>query len=184
MDSYKIQCSVGSLICHATNDGCRSGCPPHLIVILVDDLGWHNVGWHNPLRVTEHRRAASSGAILEPPHAALSPSRSSLCRCLPIHAMRRTAIDTSKGGMTRRRCPQSYRPAMTATHGKWHLGRASGPTSRATEALTTTGAFDGWRGHYTQLAYEAVVGACQSPSICGAEAPRTGNGFTRPPLRR
>ena len=39
--------------------------PPHLIVILVDDLGWHNVGFHNKLQISPNIDAlVASGAEL------------------------------------------------------------------------------------------------------------------------
>ena len=30
----------------------RNSSPPHLIMILADDLGWNDVSWHNPHMIT------------------------------------------------------------------------------------------------------------------------------------
>ena len=54
---------------------------PNILIILVDDLGWHDVGYHNPTIGTPHIDAlADSGVRLDQFYAnpTCSPSRASL----------------------------------------------------------------------------------------------------------
>ena len=54
---------------------------PNILIILVDDLGWHDVGYHNPTIGTPHIDAlAYSGVRLDQFYAnpTCSPSRASL----------------------------------------------------------------------------------------------------------
>ena len=78
--------------------------PPHLVVILVDDLGWHNVGFHNDKQISPNIDALMrSGAELRRHYTYrfCSPSRSALLSGrLPIHVneLNPRTID-SKGGI-------------------------------------------------------------------------------------
>ena len=55
--------------------------PPHIIFILADDLGYNDVGYHNPKIITPHiDQLAQSGIILEQHYAQFqcTPSRAAL----------------------------------------------------------------------------------------------------------
>ena len=63
--------------------------PPHIIVLLSDDLGWNNVGFHNEAVHTPHLDTLRTSGIELTRHYAYkfcSPTRSSfLSGRLPIH---------------------------------------------------------------------------------------------------
>ena len=55
--------------------------PPHIIFILADDLGYNDVGYHNPKIISPHiDQLAQSGIILEQHYAQFqcTPSRAAL----------------------------------------------------------------------------------------------------------
>ena len=41
-----------SILALLASDKKRNSSPPHLIMILADDLGWNDVSWHNPHMIT------------------------------------------------------------------------------------------------------------------------------------
>lgn len=162
---------------------------PHLIVILVDDLGWHNVGWHNPLQKSPNIDAlASSGAILERHYTYrfCSPSRSALLSGrLPIHVNEDNPPSiTSKGGIDLRMTllPQKLKQAgyTTATYGKWHLGARQWPNIPTNRGFDHhLGFLTGGEDHYTQLAYEAVAKGVPKPvDLWQQKAPAYGRNGT------
>ena len=60
---------------------CDGASPPHIIFILGDDLGYNDVGYHNPRILSPNiDRLARSGVILEQHYAQFqcTPSRSAL----------------------------------------------------------------------------------------------------------
>ena len=140
--------------------------PPHLIAILVDDLGWHNVGFHNKLQISPNIDAlVASGAELSRHYTYrfCSPSRSALLSGrLPIHVNEDNPPSiTSKGGIDLRMTllPQKLKTAgyVTATYGKWHLGARQWPNLPMNRGFDHhLGFLTGGEDHYTQLAYEAV----------------------------
>jgi arylsulfatase A-like enzyme len=79
--------------------------PPHIVTLMVDDLGWHNVGWHNPRQRSPHidRLVREEGAELLCHYAykVCSPSRSSfLSGRLPTHVnVENLPNITSPGGI-------------------------------------------------------------------------------------
>ena len=108
--------------------------PPHLIFCLVDDLGYYNVGFHNPDQVSPEIDAlAAEGVVLEAFYTFkyCSPTRSSfLSGRLPIHVNQLLpgAIN-NPGGIDLRMTllPQKLKLAgyKTAQTGKWHCGARS-----------------------------------------------------------
>ena len=55
--------------------------PPHIIFILADDLGYNDVGYHNPRMISPHiDQLAQSGITLEQHYAQFqcTPSRAAL----------------------------------------------------------------------------------------------------------
>jgi arylsulfatase A-like enzyme len=111
-----------------------SSTPPHLIFCLVDDLGYYNVGFHNPDQISPEIDAlAAEGVVLEAFYTFkyCSPTRSSfLSGRLPIHVNQLLpgAIN-NPGGIDLRMTllPQKLKQAGYLTHqiGKWHCGARS-----------------------------------------------------------
>ena len=126
--------------------------PPHLIVLLVDDLGWHNVGFRNPQQHSPNLdELARSGAQLARHYTYrwCSPSRSAfLSGRLPIHVNEANAPNiTSPGGIDVRMTllPQKLKQGgyQTAAYGKWHVGarfRENLPSHRGFDEVTARNA--------------------------------------------
>ena len=139
--------------------------PPHLLVILVDDLGYNNVGWHNPDMKTPEidALATEEGVVLEALYTFryCSPTRSSLMTGrFPIHVNQgNPRCVGTRGGVDLRMAmlPAKLKRAgyETAIIGKWHLG------ARSARNLPTRRGFDyhfgflgGGEHHLTQRSYE------------------------------
>jgi len=106
--------------------------PPHILVILADDLGYNDVSWHNPAVLTPNlAKLASEGVTLEQHYSQpiCSPTRGALLTGkYPIHNGLHNGViqplipyglDTSLTLL-----PEELRRANYSTHivGKWHLG--------------------------------------------------------------
>ena len=69
------------IICIFSVSVCDEVSPPHIIFILGDDLGYNDVGYHNPKILSPNiDQLAKSGVILEQHYAQFqcTPSRSAL----------------------------------------------------------------------------------------------------------
>lgn len=126
--------------------------PPHIVVILADDLGWADLGFHgSPIKTPHLDRLAGAGARLEqfyvqplcsPTRAALMTGRYPMRHGLQVGVVRPWAQYGLP--LEERTLPQALKEAgyVTAICGKWHLGhfqRAYLPTQRG---------FDHQYGHY------------------------------------
>ena len=73
----------------AASAGAESAMKPHIVFMMADDLGWHNVEWHNPDMKTPHTmQLVREGLQLDRHYAFVycSPSRSSfMTGRLPLH---------------------------------------------------------------------------------------------------
>ena len=125
---------------------------PNVIVIIADDLGWADVGWHGSEIQTPHLdKLADRGAKLEqfyvlpvctPTRAALMTGRYPIRHGLQVGVVRPWAQYGLP--LDERTLPQALKEAGYSTHivGKWHLGHFDSPY------LPTKRGFDTQYGHY------------------------------------
>lgn len=128
------------------------GKPPHIVLIVVDDLGWNDIGFHNPDIISPNvDRLAAEGVILD--HAYVqplcSPSRTAfMTGYYPYRVGLQHLVILPQqpvcapGNLTF--LPQRLKELGYATHmvGKWHLGFCNWsctPTYRG---------FDSFLGYY------------------------------------
>lgn len=133
-----------------------AGAPrPHLVLFVVDDMGWAALGKHNPGNVLTPNmdREATVGIMLERHYAYrwCSPSRSSLMTGrLPYHVLQDTNYVDRRFNMMAAKLKQvGY---STHQFGKWHMGAvASWMTPHARGFDSSLGYLTGAEDHYTQL---------------------------------
>ena len=125
---------------------------PNVVLIVADDLGWADVGWHGKEIKTPHLdRLAAAGAKLEqfyvqpvcsPTRAALMTGRYPMRHGLQVGVVRPWAQYGLP--LEERTLPQALKEAgyETAIVGKWHLGHFR------PEYLPTRRGFDHQYGHY------------------------------------
>ncbi|KAL8620190.1 hypothetical protein ACOMHN_060846 [Nucella lapillus] len=109
-----------------------SGRPPHIVFIVADDMGWNDIGWHNPQMVSPHlNRLARQGVILESAYtqAICTPSRASfMTGYFPIRLgfQHKSARPPSTKHIPSNisTLPEVLKTRGYQTHmvGKWHLG--------------------------------------------------------------
>lgn len=137
------------------------GSQPNIIFILGDDMGWNDVGYHNPKILTPNLdELAKNGLILEQNYVQpiCTPSRAALMTGMyPYHIGRQDWIlyHNWPTGLTLNRTlfPQALKSAGYDTHmvGKWHLGycnEAYLPTNRGFD--THYGYWEGSEDYYTK----------------------------------
>lgn len=158
---------------------------PHILMLIVDDLGWNNVGWHNKDMLTPHMdQLVAEGLELDRHYTYYycSPTRSSiLSGRLPYHV---NQIILSNDGsvpdwgipkeMTT--LPQKLKAAGYATHaaGKWHVGfhtESLLPTNRGFDSYL--GYLGGSMDHWTQAqdGWDCPAGICPMQPNIGADLP-------------
>lgn len=125
---------------------------PNIVVILADDLGWGDVGWHgSEIKTPNLDGLAASGAKLEqfyvqpvcsPTRAAFVTGRYPMRHGLQVGVVRPWAQYGLP--LEERTLPQALKEAgyETAISGKWHLGHFR------PEYLPTRRGFDHQYGHY------------------------------------
>lgn len=134
---------------------------PHIVFMLADDFGWHDVGWHNNSEVRSPTidALARSGVQLLRHYAykVCCPTRSSfLSGRLPIHVN----VDNTNGVATlngvdlrMKTIAEKLKEGGYATHaaGKWHAGGhlvGQLPLQRGFDSFA--GFLQGWENHFTQ----------------------------------
>jgi leishmanolysin-like peptidase len=108
---------------------------PHIMLVVADDYGWHNVGWRNSEIVTPNIDALAAEGIVLDRHYTFkycSPTRSSLLTGrLPLHVNQNNeanAVHSRSGADLRMTLlPEKLKSVgyATAMTGKWHLGARS-----------------------------------------------------------
>eukprot|EP01062_Namystynia_karyoxenos_P059555 TRINITY_DN5099_c0_g1_i1.p1 TRINITY_DN5099_c0_g1~~TRINITY_DN5099_c0_g1_i1.p1 ORF type:complete len:559 (+),score=177.02 TRINITY_DN5099_c0_g1_i1:81-1679(+) len=146
---------------------------PHLLLVVVDDLGWNNVPWHDTRLREQMPRSAElvqQGVELDRHYAYLfcSPSRSSaLSGRLPFHVNQaNSGSDVVNGGIPREMATIASKLKLGgySTHmaGKWHCGVATqGHIPHGRGFDTHLGYFAGAEDHFTQL--QCIDAECNQP---------------------
>jgi arylsulfatase B/arylsulfatase I/J len=109
---------------------------PHLIFMLGDEVGWNNVGWHNPAALTPNLDTlAKSGIILNASYVQrwCAPTRASLMSGRYAYNTGMNEYNQHKLGVTEEMAgvpmsfdfiPKVLKKAGYVSHqvGKWHIG--------------------------------------------------------------
>ena len=136
----------------------RSVQPPNVIILLADDLGWADVGYHgSDIQTPNIDRLAREGMRLERFYATpiCTPTRSALMTGrdpIKLGLAHAALIAWQHGGVSLDEyfMPQSFKAAGydTAIIGKWHLGHT------IEQHLPNARGFDHFHGHLnTQVSY-------------------------------
>ncbi|XP_068209805.1 arylsulfatase B-like [Palaemon carinicauda] len=136
---------------------------PHIVFILADDLGWHDVSWHNRKALTPNlEELANEGIILDQSYVQplCTPTRSALLTGrYPFTIGRQHGIlrGNQPTGLTLNATllPQALKEVGYSTHvvGKWHLGFCHWdytPNYRGFD--TFFGYYNGGEDHYVHSA--------------------------------
>ncbi len=138
-----------------------SDAKPHILIILIDDMGYRDVGYHgSEIRTPNIDRLASEGVELTQfyAHPSCSPTRTALMTAKsPTRLgvmMPLAKISTKSLPLSEKLLPAHLKDAgyQTALVGKWHLGhatRAMQPTSRGFDHFY--GNLTGGVGHWDHV---------------------------------
>eukprot|EP00039_Didymoeca_costata_P026999 m.17182 g.17182 ORF g.17182 m.17182 type:complete len:590 (+) comp5927_c0_seq2:58-1827(+) len=154
----------------------RPGAPrPHVLLWVVDDQGFANIGFHNPFNViTPHADSLVKEGLILDRHYTFrwcAPTRSSLMTGrLPIHVFQHTSHVYREFEML----PMKLKQVGYKTHqvGKWHLGFYYSwmtPVGRGYD--TSLGYLGGGEDHYTQQSTEF---GCDGVDLYQSVAPAYG----------
>jgi arylsulfatase I/J len=125
------------LLCSPTAAAAVAAPKPHILMVIVDDFGWGNVGWHRKTPTPEVNTPTLDGLVKEGielnrhyVHMTCSPSRTSFqSGRLPVHVEQSLFSPCSFGGVPRNMTAigTKLQEAGYVTHqvGKWDAGMAS-----------------------------------------------------------
>nr|XP_006825163.1 PREDICTED: arylsulfatase B-like [Saccoglossus kowalevskii] len=126
----RLACSIlVALVCVSV---VKSDKQPHIVLILAEDLGWNDVGWHNPdLKMPILNQLAADGVIFNQSYVqpACTPSRSALFTGyypFKIKRQHQMLLNLEADGLSLdlKTLPEMLKDVGYLTHlvGKWHLG--------------------------------------------------------------
>ena len=151
---------------------------PHLIMWVVDDQGWANIGYHNPEHVQTPvaDELAAAGVKLDRHYTYrwCAPTRSALLTGrLPYHVLQTTNHVDRGFAML----PAKLKQVGYAAHqiGKWHLGNLAPwmtPVGRGFDS--SLGYLSGGEDHYTQFQKTADVFGCAGVDLYESTHPALG----------
>ena len=142
--------------------------PPHIVVMLIDDMGWYNAPWNGNAEIKARmpcltHLATKQGVLLDRHYSYkyCSPARSALLSGrLPIHVTQnnKNNLVTNPGGADLRMTllPEALKELdqnyTTALIGKWHVGaRSTANLPRARGFDYHFGFLKGGEDHFTQI---------------------------------
>ena len=140
--TVRLAVALGAVVLNA-NTPAEAAPPPNVVVVLVDDIGWSDIGCYGGEIPTPNLDKQAAGGLRFTQFyntARCSPSRASLLTGLYPHRagmgyLDDLIIEGSEGttGRLNERCvtmAEALKPAgyFTAMTGKWHLGQAQGTT--------------------------------------------------------
>ncbi|XP_066304132.1 arylsulfatase B-like [Branchiostoma lanceolatum] len=153
MNQIKLLQNVLLLSLFLAVPGSNDAAKPHIVFIVADDLGWNDVGWHNPdVKTPVLDQLAHEGVILNQSYVnyVCTPSRTSfMTGYFPYHVGSQHLVfrpdQPSAIPSNFTFLPEKLKELGYATHmvGKWHLGFCNWkftPTYRG---------FDSYYGYYS-----------------------------------
>jgi len=127
--------------------------PPHIIIIVIDDLGYNDVPWNNENSLLKYMDSHSRSGVILPHHyvhAACTPSRAALLTgryAWKMGVQRGNIEKYQPAGLSLKYklLPEYLKKAGYVTHaiGKWHLGYCH------EDYLPTRRGFDTFFGMYS-----------------------------------
>ena len=156
----RLAVSTLLVVCLSLVEPSHSTKPPHILLIVADDLGWRDVGFHGSLINTPNLdQLSGDGLTLDNYYVQpiCTPTRSALMTGkYPIHTglQHLVVFPTQPYGLSPNETilPKRLKQAGYQTHmvGKWHLGYFADPylpTRRGFDSFF--GFYNGWEDHLT-----------------------------------